>query len=479
VAQPRDKGSWLWMALERSSIPSVKLAYETLRDWRSRLDFDRPFNFYSDVLYREGGLRKMRARFGAEIDDVVAEFLDLALAHEQSPQPSLLGFLAELRSREVTIRRELGETNRGVRVMTVHGAKGLEAPIVILADAASTEIGRDRRSIFISAEPLFFHASSKEMHVAETLEHRAEAEAAQKAEYWRKLYVAMTRAEDELYVTGTLTKQGKVDGSWYEAIEQALRPVSDTVRDDEGIETALVFPHGQSAAAGLPAATPPPPTVAPLLLPELPAYRLRRIVRPSTAFADADPDHVLATPAERTSDPRDPEAARVEGIGLHALLQHLMKVPQSDWPAVSAKALAVLLPERPEAHAAIASKAQSILTRLDLIHIFGPNSRAEVPILAHGTRNGAPVTIAGRIDRLVVEPGRVLIVDYKSDADVPATEKDVPAAYLSQIGLYAQIAGQLFPHHRVEAAILWTSLEMLMNLAPERLAKAVTSFTIG
>lgn len=480
VAQPREKGSWLWMALERCSIPSVKLAYETLRDWRNRLDFDRPFNFYSDVLYREGGLRKMRARFGAEIDDVVAEFLDLALAHEQSPQPSLLGFLAELRSREVTIKRELGEANRGVRVMTVHGAKGLEAPIVILADAASTEIGRDRRSIFMSAEPLFFHASSKEMHVAETLEHRAEAEAAQKAEYWRKLYVAMTRAEDELYVTGTLTKQGKIDGSWYEAIEQALRPLGEVVRDKEGAETAIIYPHGLVEAGSTAAAGGASPGgIAPLVLPELPPYRLRRIVRPSTAFADANPDQVLATPAERVGDRRDPEAARAEGIALHALLQHLMKVPQPDWPAVSAKALGVLLPDRPASHAAIARKAQSILTRLDLVHIFGPNSRAEVPVLAHGSRNGAPVTIAGRIDRLVVEPGRVLIVDYKSDGEVPATEKDVPAAYLSQIGLYAQIAGQLFPGHHVDAAILWTSLEMLMNLAPERLSKAVTSFTMG
>jgi ATP-dependent helicase/nuclease subunit A len=479
VAQPREGGTRLWYALKESSIPAARAAYDTLRGWRARLDFDRPFNFYSDVLYREGGLRKMRGRFGAEIDDVVAEFLDLALAHEQSPQPSLLGFLAELRSREVTIKRELGEAGGGVRVMTVHGAKGLEAPIVILADAASTEIGRDRRSIFMTAEPLFFHASSKEMHVAETLEHRAEAEAAQKAEYWRKLYVAMTRAEDELYVTGTLTRQGKVDGSWYEAIEQALRPLSDVERDADGVETALVYPQGHSAATGTAGATSPGNVIAPLVLPELPTYRLRRIVRPSTAFADAPPEQALATPAERIGDPRDPEAARAEGIALHALLQHLMKVPQGEWPAVSKKALAVLLPERPQQHEAIARKAHSILTRLDLIHIFGPNSRAEVPILAHGTRNGGPVTIAGRIDRLVVEPGRVLIVDYKSDAQVPASEADVPPGYMSQIGLYARIAGLLFPGHQVDAAILWTGLEMLMNLAPTRLAKAVTSFTIG
>lgn len=480
VAQPREDKSWLWHALRRPSSPSVKAAHDQLHEWRSRLDFDRPFNFYSDVLYRDGGLRKMRSRFGAEIDDVVAEFLDLALAHEQSPQPSLLGFLAELRSREVTIKRELGDASQGVRVMTVHGAKGLEAPIVILADAASTEVGRDRRSIYMSAgtQPMFFHASAERMHVGETLLYRDDAQAAQKAEYWRKLYVAMTRAEDELYVTGTLTKQGKLDGSWYEAIEQGLRPASEVVRDAEGVETALIYPRAQAGAAAA-ASIGAMGTIAPLLLPELPTYRLRRIVRPSTAFAEGDPDHALDTPAERLGDPRDPEAARQEGVALHALLQHLTKVPSEAWPAVSAKALAVLLPVAPEMHERIARKAVSILTRLDLMHLFGSNSRAEVPILARGSRNGAPVLIAGRIDRVVVEPQRVLIVDYKSDAAAPSEVGGVPPSYLAQVGLYAQIAGQLFPGKTIDAAILWTSLESLMILPPAKLRQAISSFTIG
>ena len=110
---------------------------------------------------------------------------------------------------------------------------------------------------------------------------------------------------------------------------------------------------------------------------------------------------------------------------------------------------------------------------------FGPNSRAEVPILAQGKRGGAPVTIAGRIDRLVVEPGKVLIIDYKSDARVRATDRQVPPEDVSQVGLYALIAGQLFPGYAVEASILWTTLEMLMNLSSTRLREAVANFTIG
>src|SRR5690606_28854784 len=122
-------------------------------------------------------------------------------------------------------------------------------------------------------------------------------------------------------------------------------------------------------------------------------HRLRRIIRPSRAADDAgDVARVLETTLERLDDPRDPEAARREGIALHALLQHLSHIDPAHWDAVSEKALGVLLPGAPN-HAALAAKARSILTRLELSHLFGPDSRGEVPILAQGRRNSTPITI--------------------------------------------------------------------------------------
>jgi len=360
--------------------------------------------------------------------------------------------------------------------MTVHGAKGLEAPIVILADAATTEAGRDRRSIFMQASPpLFFNASSKETHVAETMTHRSEAEAAQKAEYWRKLYVAMTRAEDELYVTGALTNTGRIDGTWYEAIEQALRPEARVITAD-GNETALVYGDiGEASATVAPDST---GGTAPLNLPELPAYSLRRIVRPSRAGEDADLQTVLGSAAERLSDPRDPEAARREGIALHALLHHLSLMDAGQREDSGRRALADLLSESVERQEAILQRALSILVRPELAALFSPQSRPEVPILAKGTQNGRPILVAGRIDRLVVEADRVLIVDFKSDDEVPGSEAGVPPAYLRQLGLYALVAGQLFPDKAIAAGILWTSLESFMILTQSRLRQEVAGFTL-
>lgn len=476
VAQPR-KGQRLWWALEQSTIPSVRAAFEQLKTWRSRLDFDRPFNFYAEVLYAGGGLRRFRASFGSEIDDVMAQFLDLALLHEQSAQPSLLGFLAELRSREVTIKRELAEGGAGVRVMTVHGAKGLEAPIVILADAASTERGRDRRAIYMrSVPPLFIHASSRDMHVEQTREHKQLAEEAQQAEYWRKLYVAMTRAEDELYVTGYLTKQGKPDGSWYEAIEQGLAPLSETVLDAEGKPVALIYPTDRPTPAAIrPSDSAVEGADRELALPPLPSHRLRRILRPSAIELPADPERALATRLEASLDP---ETARLSGTALHALLQHLGMVAPDDRPAVAIKAAAALLPGAPEQHAAVAAKALSILGNAELAPLFGPGSRAEVPFLAQAMRNGEPVTLAGRIDRIVTSPGEVLLVDFKSDLNAAMEPDAIKPAYVTQLALYALVAGQLFPGQRVVAAILWTSLESLLKLPDAALAEAARGFTI-
>jgi ATP-dependent helicase/nuclease subunit A len=481
VAQPRGENVSLWRAIENSESLSVRSAFGELKHWRNRLDFERPFNFYADVLYAHGGLKRMRGRFGSEIDDVMAEFLDLALAHEQSEQPSLLGFLAELRSRDVTIKRELAEGGAGVRVMTVHGAKGLEAPIVIMADAATTERGRDRRAVYMrTAPPLFVHASSEATHVDATREFKADADADQQAEYWRKLYVAMTRAEDELYVTGYLTKQGKVDGSWYEAIAQGLTPLSETVLDDDGNVSALVYPAERPTPTPIaPGAAVAPRVTQSLVHNALPKHLPIPIVRPSSVEKPTPPERVLAT---RLEDALDPETARLSGTALHALLQHLGKVDPSERVNVAVRALETLLPAAPAQHAPLAAKAMSILTRPELAHLFGPNSRAEVPFFAEAQRAGksAPerIRIIGRIDRIVVNPESILLVDFKSDANPAMEPSQVNPAYLQQLALYALVAGQLFPGKLVEAAILWTSLESLLKLAPADLAGAAGGFTI-
>jgi ATP-dependent helicase/nuclease subunit A len=212
-----------------------------------------------------------------------------------------------------------------------------------------------------------------------------------------------------------------------------------------------------------------------LVLPELPPHRPQQMVRPSAVTGRVDPDRVLASRLEASLDP---ETARQSGTALHALLQHLGRIAPAERPQVAARALEVLLPAAPDQHGGLAARAISILTRPELAHLFGPDSRAEVPFLVEARKAGEPVTLAGRIDRLMATPGGVLIVDFKSDAEATLDHKLVKPAYLAQLGLYALAAQQLFPGQRIEAAILWTGLESLLKLPNAALAEAARGFTI-
>ncbi len=482
LAHHRASGQSLWSSLFESSLPAAQSAAQQLGRWRTVLDTERPFEFLSFILYAEGGLRRFHERLGMEVDEVLSELLELALVHEQGGQPSLQGFAVDMRRRSVTIKRELAESGGGVRVMTVHGAKGLEAPIVILADATAKPsaqmTGKPVYVLETAPGPLLVHASAKGQHDAATLPIKEKADAALAEEYWRRLYVAMTRAEDELYVTGTLSAASKMEtqleGSWYSAIEMALQPDLAEQSDEEGNVTARIYPGLALPSYVETRAMPLSVTTAAVPAP-VPEPTRVKLISPSRAEDSVVTQPVLQSLAEQA---RDAEGARKEGLALHALLQHLGRVARADWPKAAPRALEALLPDYPQRHDALAARALSILSRPELSHLFGPDSRAEVPFLLPVQRKGETVRLNGRMDRLVVDDSSVLVVDYKSDAVPPGRAEDVPRNYLTQLALYALVAGQMFPGRKVSAAILWTELESLMNLPDAALAAASADYTL-
>lgn len=478
LANDRSKGVSLWQALHKSDDANAKDAALRLQRWRGRLDFDRPYEFFAQVLYADAGLKRFHARLGAEVDDVLAEFLDLALAHERDAQPSLQGFLAAMRRTDISIKRELAEAGSGVRVMTVHGAKGLEAPIVILADAATgpnvTKMGKPVYVVPDTPGPLLIHASSKKQHTATTQPFRNADESNQRAEYWRKLYVGMTRAEDELYVTGMLTKTGKLDGTWYQAIEGALKDESVPCPVPQSGDEGLTYPAIQTEPAIIREKRLAPEAERPTLqLSPLPRPQTREIIRPSSAYAAEDA--VFATNVEAIIDA---ETARKQGIALHALLQHLSRLDEDLWPAVAHRALEALLPQHPDRHAMLAEKAIRILADPTNAQLFGPGSRAEVPFLANATQNDTPKRIAGRIDRIMITQEAAWVVDFKSDA-TPSTVDDLSAKYLMQMGLYALVGERFFAPRQIRAAIFWTTNETLMPLPQDAITDITANFTLA
>ncbi len=238
--------------------PRYKAAADTLKRWRSRADFVPPFEFFASILDREGGRTKILSRLGPEAADPIDEFLNLALSYDDASPPSLTGFLTYLREADREVKRDMEHGRNEVRVMTVHGAKGLEAPIVFLPDTCSTATGGpintylqfdDIGVLGIDAKPFVWSVKGTSGHSTITAA-KQERNLRETEERNRLLYVAMTRARDRLYIAGFEGKNGKSTGCWYELIDNALGDMLQEADGADGVKVRrLVEPQTAAAEA--------------------------------------------------------------------------------------------------------------------------------------------------------------------------------------------------------------------------------------
>ncbi|MEX0814108.1 MAG: double-strand break repair helicase AddA, partial [Dongiaceae bacterium] len=228
LAQPRgDRRLWHELRRRRGDNAAFAGADELLAGLLARADFVPPYELYADLLGRLGGRRALLARLGPEAADPIDEFMNLALGYERGHAPSLQGFLHWLAAGAVEVKRELDQDGGGrVRVMTVHGAKGLQAPIVFLPDTMQTPqhparlLWHEDRAERAPALPLWSpRVACDEARAAAAREHHRRAD---RREYRRLLYVALTRAEDRLYVCGWHGRKAPPDDCWYKLIERGL-----------------------------------------------------------------------------------------------------------------------------------------------------------------------------------------------------------------------------------------------------------------
>lgn len=434
---------YLWAALRASK--SHALTLEILNDLRGQADFLRPYDLISRLLVRHGGRQALLARLGAEAEEGIDALLSQAMAYEQVQVPSLTGFLIWLDAEDVEIKRQQSAGQDALRVMTVHGSKGLEAPIVILPDTAKRRI-MDRGALLREGGLGFWRP--KAGLVPEPLGALiARDRQAEEEENRRLLYVGMTRAEQWLIVAGA-GDVGQGDESWYGMIAAAMKGAREMP------DGALRIEHGQWDGA-LVAPPAPPPAAAPQLPPAAP---LPAPARRAALLSPSDLGGAKALPGDAGLDQ---EEAMARGVVLHSLLEHL--------PRVAPEARAALAERIAPDRADLIAEAQALLAAPDLAELFA-KGRAEVSISAvlpelSGAR------IAGQVDLLIEQEGAVLAVDFKSNAVVPRGADEVPEGILRQMGAYGAALRQIFPGRPVRLAILWTRTGQLMPL-PENIAAA-------
>jgi len=465
LAAPR--AATLWAALRAD--PAHRTVAARLEAAMAAADFLRPYEFFERALTQEGGRQRLLARLGVEAEDAIDELLAQALAYEDDSAPTLEGFLDWIGRGEIEIKREMDKGAGAVRVMTVHGAKGLEAPVVILPDCAAGKAGRTRAIARLGSPDAPFAAWTmpKDATPPPLTEAAEQAARAARDESRRLLYVAMTRAERWLVVCAAGDPEAKAQAeSWHALVRAGMQDAAAVEIDPpEGLTGRALRVQdfgamaGEGAAADAAGAPPtaPPAASAPRWLfapaPPPPSALIRRTAASALGEDGAGDD------AAPTGGGRDAEMARLRGLAIHALLEHLPGAAPEARPALAARLLARLAPGMDAA--ALLAEAEAAMALPQAAAVFAPDALAEAALsltLPSGLR------IAGRVDRLAVTPRAVLAVDFKTDAAPPAAPQDAPEAYLRQMAAYRAALGALYPGRAVTLALLWTAAPRFMAL---------------
>ncbi|HET9149581.1 MAG TPA: double-strand break repair helicase AddA [Alphaproteobacteria bacterium] len=489
----------LWGSLRKLAVATPGSLFATaearLSAWLARADFLRPFDLFARILYAEGGRARLLARLGPEADDPLSEFLALALAYERAAVPSLQDFVAWIEAGEAEIKRDLENPVRDeVRVMTVHGAKGLQAPIVFLPD--TTQVPGDReRLVWIddaagSARlPLWVPRTEDDDPVS--AKSRTARVARTEREHHRLLYVAMTRAEDRLVVAGYRPRTAKKDAvpedapaqaerdCWYDRVQIGLA-LAEGVREERFSDGAFDRPKLVLASEQ----EVPPQAKKTTAVQEAPAAADERLPSwlESPGAAEPQPSRPL-TPSRFVGDdgaeaaepaPISPLAAGGErfrrGIVVHRLLQLLPQLPAAARASRAEDLIAGMGLPAEEAERTLA-EVERVISAPDLAALFAPGSLAEVPF-AGRLGEGGP-EIVGRFDRLAVGDTEVIVADYKTNRPVPKDTVSVPEPYLRQMALYRAALLNAFPGRVVRCVLVYTDGPRVIELPAAALDRII------
>jgi ATP-dependent helicase/nuclease subunit A len=458
-------------------------ALKRLEDCERRFDTGTPFAFYAWLLGGDGGRKRILRRLGHEANDALDEFLELALGYERKAPASLQGFMAWLRAADLEVKRDMEISRDEVRVMTVHGAKGLESSVVFLVDTTSSPSDTQRPKLIHLPQGAVVWAGKKADDPASVVAARAAMLGATEDEYRRLLYVAMTRAADRLVVGGCMP--GNMNSvrkfSWYDLIGKGLASSGlheQTIETPDGPIKRYARIEDAGAAQGAPAA---PAATVPA---ELPIW-----------LRTSAPSETSAGGLLRPSDPAEDPARRVQagesialraralqrGTLVHRLLQSLPDLATERRRDAALKYLARNADGWTDGERE--TLAEAVLALIEdprFGQVFGAGSRAEVGIVGRLQRPGRPqALVSGQIDRLVVTPSEVLIVDFKTNQAPPDRADEAPAGYIRQLALYRAVLRKLYPQLPVRAALLWTETPELMEISAPALDAQLATITQG
>ena len=482
LAYGRSGSLWsaLTAAVAAGGDDKLKVAHQRLSWLLGQVDYLRPYDYFAQLLSTQNGHALLRGRLGTEIDDAIGEFLRLALVFESRHVASMQGFLHFLRQGQQTIKRDMENRQDAVRIMTVHGAKGLEAPIVFLPDTCSRPGGGTQRGVVqMGQQKTPFWRANKKMRESYGQAQEENAMQSEQDESKRLLYVALTRARDRLYIGGYLNKRAKTPpkGSWYQMIADELQK-DKNLGEDMG---RPIWSLGDEQKAMPERKINEQPSVDPGPAPtwvgeKISQQEARENILAEKIFA---PSTVASSSANAMSDRVDNGEAMLAGHISHSLFEHLPTVPEAQRAAAAqayvarhGQSLALNMQEK------IITNVLEIMADAQMAELFAPHSRAEAPIAGFLTRgDGTQMQFHGQIDRYVETDEAIYLVDFKTGS-VPDAD-NIADAYVLQMAVYQALMQGVRGGKPIRCGLVWTQACRVDWLDDKRLAISLANMLSG
>lgn len=436
----------LWSKL--GDCPKYAKIYAQLQGLLNKVDYERPYELYNSVLTQMDGRRHFVERMGIEVEDALDEFINLTLAYEREHVPSLQGFIDWMGHNNPEIKRETEQKDiDAVRLMTVHGSKGLQAPIVFLPDTVRVKVPKSEQNLLL-ADDMAYYPLNKAYYNENCRNIREINEKLDFEESRRLLYVALTRAEERLFICGYANSDKLNKNSWYHLCATALQ---NTGTDEGG---SMVY----ETAAELTAAAKNPPEIIEAKAPapqwlHLPVAQETPLAKPYTPSKDNDEEEV-----DSISPLQENGQFYRRGTLIHKLLQYLPLSDGNVQHSIQRFLQKNAVDFSDEEQRKICQEVLRLCNMPEFAVIFGEYSQAEVPIV--GEIEGK--IISAQIDRLVILPDKIIIVDFKTNRPPAADREHTPEVYVKQLQTYGKLLQKIYPQRAVYTYILWTNEARLM-----------------
>ena len=478
LAYDRGKAS-LWSRLQAKRDEKNFAKAYGLCSWLTQLRDDPPFEFLSKVLETpfdggSDGWQNLSRRLGTPAREPLEELLNRAAKHDEEQASSLQSFVAEMDKDSSQVKRELSAPDGEIRVMTCHGAKGLQSPVVILPDTTSAVSSTGSQLLMYSPEsgdeykiPLW--STKKKSDVGVTEKIRAELDERALREHRRLLYVALTRPQDRLIICGAWygskkSKTGCGKNSWYGHCTNAMEELKVNLYPKPLLNTKAAMFIGKPGTKNITDLGETPTSKDD----STPDWLNQSFTRDQSASTTQTQGASTLRDAPVLVPFSGDERRRSLGRGtlIHNLLEILPSIPVEERHAVAEMRIKKIKDIEAEERVKIVSSTLSVLEDPEFAEVFAPDGRAEAPII--GSIEGLPSRlINGRVDRLVVREQEVLIIDFKTNRRPPKEESGVPLSYLVQMATYRAVLSQVYPQKKIRCALLWTEGPKLMELPEE------------